>query len=687
MFIAAAIALSTVNTWPSEAWADDRPHYGPAPSWVDQVEIPGLASPPGSAAVRSLLEDIQDRYLPEGKDTYFERADRIQTPQGLEESGTIVLDWNPDTETLTVNKLKIIRGNQTIDILASGQQFMVLRRENNLDRAMLDGTLSAVLAPEGLQVGDVLDLAFTRQERDPVTRGASARIAYLPQNPTGRFRIREVWPASLTPRWQKADELAEPKLSSQGGEAELVIDMADTQPLPVPAGAPDRFSDPGRFEFSLAGSWADIAATMAPLYRKASELPPESALHREIDAIKAGSDEPKMRAAAALRLVQDKVRYLFLGMDNGGFRPSPVGVTWARRFGDCKAKTVLLVALLRELGIEAEPALVNMDHGDGLDQRLPAIGAFDHVITRATIDGKIYWLDGTRTGDRTLDDVVVPPFKWALPLFDKTPTLQAMVEPPPEQPSVTTALDLDASGGFDRPAPAHAALTLRGDTAVERRLKLADMTAAEAEQFQRSYWKREFDFVRITKVAATWDEKTGEERMVMDGTAKMDWKTDFGAHRYEADRSDLGWKPDFDRAPGPYMNAPYSVPFPYFHKWTESIILPDGGAGFTVEGRNIAETIAGREFRRTAKIENGVFAMEAATRSIASEFPAAEADNAKAGLLALRDASLAVVERPNDKVAGGQDQDGTEAAPKNASLRSRMESVGAPAPAALAAAP
>ncbi len=81
--------------------------------------------------------------------------------------------------------------------------------------------------------------------------------------------------------------------------------------------------------------------------------------------------------------------------------PARADETWQRRFGDCKGKTVLLLALLKELGIQAEPALVSLGGGDGLDERLPSLGAFNHVIVRATIGGKVYWLDGTRTGDRS----------------------------------------------------------------------------------------------------------------------------------------------------------------------------------------------------------------------------------------------------------------------------------------------
>src|SRR5207245_7674926 len=41
--------------------------------------------------------------------------------------------------------------------------------------------------------------------------------------------------------------------------------------------------------------------------------------------------------------------------DLGGLVPASAETTWSRRFGDCKAKTALLLAILHEFGIEAEP--------------------------------------------------------------------------------------------------------------------------------------------------------------------------------------------------------------------------------------------------------------------------------------------------------------------------------------------
>jgi hypothetical protein len=86
-----------------------------------------------------------------------------------------------------------------------------------------------------------------------------------------------------------------------------------------------------------------------------------------------------------------------------------------RRFGDCKDKSLLLVALLSELGIEARPALVSAARRERVAGLLPSILAFDHAIVRATVEGRELWLDPTRLHQRAAPEALAcAPFGRAL---------------------------------------------------------------------------------------------------------------------------------------------------------------------------------------------------------------------------------------------------------------------------------
>jgi hypothetical protein len=182
------------------------------------------------------------------------------------------------------------------------------------------------------------------------------------------------------------------------------------------------------------------------------------------------------RHGTALQLVQDQIRYVYVGLDGGNYRPATVEETWARRYGDCKAKTVLLLAILRALDVPAEAVLVNAMVDDGADMRLPSPGAFNHVLVRATVGGRGLWLDGTRLGDRYVDRLPEPYFHWALPLREKGAPLEPVKRAPFTRPQFIGVMDVDASAGFDVPARVASTQILRGDDAWATRTTLSGMS-------------------------------------------------------------------------------------------------------------------------------------------------------------------------------------------------------------------
>jgi hypothetical protein len=460
-------------SWAGCAQAADQPIYAPPEAWV-KVQTPKTPlAADTSMPTRILLEDMQVRFEGGAREAYAENIAKIQTPRGLSAVGNLALAWKPDTDTLTIHKLHIIRGDRVIDLLAGGHTFTVLRRENNLEMAMLDGTLTTAIQPEGLQVGDLLDFSFTLKRDDPVLQGHSeSLVGNLVAAPVDHLSLREIWPKAKTLRWRQTDGLDAAKTTTTQDGSELSIEMNDTKPPKAPKGAPPRYFELGEVEGTEFRSWADISALMAPLFDKASTLRADPPLKAEAAKIKAASGDPKIQAMAALKLVEDQIRYLFLGMNNGGYVPADADQTWSRRFGDCKGKTAILIALLHEFGIEAEPALASIMHGDGLDERLPMLEIFDHVLVRAVIGGKVYWLDGTRSGDRNLADLPVPGFHWLLPVQTSGAELAKLTIPVPEKPLTATDIQIDASAGMDAPAKVHAVSTYRGDIAIALNLRV-----------------------------------------------------------------------------------------------------------------------------------------------------------------------------------------------------------------------
>jgi tetratricopeptide (TPR) repeat protein len=622
----------------------EKPAIGPAPDWVKPVALPARPEKADEAPVRVVLADQQVRIEPGKVMSYVDLALGIQTPQGLA-AGNLSFPWNPETDEVTVHKLVIHRDGKDIDILASGQTFTVVRRETNLEIATLDGMLTANIQPEGLQVGDVLEYAFTMSHADPVFRDHVEQSGATWNGlPFARAHMSVQWPSSMAVSMRQAGALPALKPVKAGATTSVEISLDNVQPTLPPRLAPARYGTGRVIEFSNFKSWADLGALMAPLYAKAAVIPAQGPLRDEVEKIKAASADPVKRTEAALALVQDRVRYVALLMGAGGYVPATAEETWSRRYGDCKAKSALLLAVLGELGVAAEPVAANAISGDGIADRLPMIGLFNHVLVRAHVGGADYWLDGTRQGDTSLARLKVPDFGWSLPLVAKGAALVKMVPAPLDKPADDIAIEIDARQGLTLPASFKATIVLRGDGAIATRLSLNGMAQDARERSLRQYWKDQFDFVDVTKTDATYDAATGEETLAMQGMAHMEWKDGW----YQTDKTGVGYDADFARTDGTNRDAPFAVNFPSYSRTVETIKLPPGFASDPdIASARVDQTVGGYEYHRKASLIDGVFRIDRSERSVVPEFPASDAAAAQKTLRELADNTISL-RRPDN---------------------------------------
>ncbi len=613
------------------AQAADKPIYGPPPAWVEVLPIPDAPPPEGAAAIQTLLEDNQSRLGPDDDVYYNRRVRKVLKAEGLRGMTTFGLTWQPAYHTLTIHTLRIVRGGETIDLLQGGAKMLVLRRERNLEAAMLDGRMSANQQLEGVQVGDIVDMAWTMSGRDPVLGPRSYNAeGYGFAGQAARYRMRVSVPAGDAFKWKLMPGFPQPKVTQRDGRIWLEVDESNvTAPRP-PIGAPLRFRRLGAMETSSYASWSDLSKLMAPLYIKAAALPSDSPLKAEAKAIAIASTDPKARAFAALRLVEEKTRYFFIGIGDGGYVPANADETWRRRFGDCKAKTALLLALLKELKIDAEPALVSLGAGDGLDERLPSAAAFNHVIVKATVGGKVYWLDGTRTGDKSgLDALRPPPHRWALPIRVAGADLMRIDEPPLDAPVQEQVIRLDASKGIATAATATMTWRYMGDRANGMRQVIATQGRTEAERNLRQNLSRGMSWLQLQTIEFVDRPDDNAFEIRFTGNADLDWRKnpDLGVLEYKVDGG--GAPATFPRRePGPNSDAPFAVAYPNFTRNVVEVVLPEGGKGFSVRGPSGPEKVGPVELTRSAELKAGVARFVADLRSTAPEIPASEAEAA-----------------------------------------------------------
>jgi len=125
-------------------------------------------------------------------------------------------------------------------------------------------------------------------------------------------------------------------------------------------------------------SWADYAARVGRLAE--SKLDVSEAMTETIERIRSEFASPEERAEEVYRIVANQVRYLGFEHGDSAVVPHAASLTWDRRFGDCKDKVTLFVAMAHALGIEAKPVLISTSFFEPENAILPAASYFDHMI-------------------------------------------------------------------------------------------------------------------------------------------------------------------------------------------------------------------------------------------------------------------------------------------------------------------
>lgn len=406
---------------------------GPAWPWVSDLSMPALS--PGrerehSDGMAFLIADRQARAEPGGDTTYRRTAYQIIDRSGLEEGASLTIDFEPSRETLVLHHARLTRGGTVRDLLATAR-IQVISKEDELDNGIVTGMKTARIEFQDVRVGDVVDYGYSWISRDPLTPSdvfVSQNLSWSVPVAVSRFRL--LWPAGSTPNIVRYAGAGAPTVTSAGGWNTYEWLAKDPEPTPEEKDIPDGLVVDPQVEISAFSRWSQVVDIALPLY--AGHQAP-AAWRGEIARIAALPD-PNRRITEAIRLVQDKLRYVSLSIGPGAYKPRSPDAVVASGYGDCKDKALLLSLVLRALGVDATPALTDFDAGPGLPKSAPSMASFDHVIVRIRAGGQTYWVDATGAHEGgVFPNLSGLRYAWALPITAGQRDLEKI--PRPEAPS------------------------------------------------------------------------------------------------------------------------------------------------------------------------------------------------------------------------------------------------------------
>jgi transglutaminase-like putative cysteine protease len=310
----------------------------------------------------------------------------------IREVSEFPVDFNPAYQKLALHHIRVVRDGKVID-KAKDVRIDVLRREQNLERRILDGLKTALIVIPNVLAGDTVDIAFSIEGRNPIFEEQFAELEHVVwAYPVGTRRIVIDAPSSMVLKQQSIGGRAQ-LIESQVGNRRLLQLTSERIEVPnLEANTPPWVKIYPSIHISSYASWKDVHSWATKLF---APTPNDPQVVKLASDIRQRGLKPADEVAHALSLAQEEVRYLSVSLGESSHRPKAPSKTWEERLGDCKDKVLLLNSVLKVLGYDAQAVLVSVRRHRAMLNYFATHAEFDHVISRVKVNDQYYLLDPT----------------------------------------------------------------------------------------------------------------------------------------------------------------------------------------------------------------------------------------------------------------------------------------------------
>jgi transglutaminase-like putative cysteine protease/predicted Zn-dependent protease len=317
---------------------------------------------------------------------------KILTQKGAEGWGDISSSWEPWHEEHPILRARVITPDSAVHVLDEKTITDAPAKENAdhvfSDRRVLRAPLPAI-AP-----GSLVEEELASTESAPFFGAGSVERFYFGSSvPVQHTRLVLDAPAALPLRYniQLLPDL-KPQRKENEGRVRLTFDYGlmetpDDAETELPSDLPAYPS----ITFSSGDLWRQVAEEYGKIVDKQITGADLKSLVGKLIAGKVSRDE---KAAAILAYLDREVRYTGVEFGESAMVPHSPNETLGRKYGDCKDKASLLVAMLRVANVPAYIALLNAGSREDVAPDLPGMGMFDHAIVYVPGPPDL-WIDAT----------------------------------------------------------------------------------------------------------------------------------------------------------------------------------------------------------------------------------------------------------------------------------------------------
>lgn len=321
---------------------------------------------------------------------------KVFTEKGKRAHETYSVNFTLPYETVEVRLLEIVKpGGATMRVDVATQSRVMVDSGQMSENIYNPNDKILQVGVAGLEIGDVLHVVSTRKvvkaripgtwsgymvfEHTSPIRHITYDVRAPRELPVVKKALRDAVPGTVT-NW----------IESLPDGDRYVWEVRDVPRMYPEPNMPPLHTVVQRLLLSTIGEWQDISKWYWNLCKPRLECV-STGLTAKVTELAGGAATPEEKIGRLFRFVSQEVRYMGITTEKEapGYEPHDVGVTFDNRYGVCRDKAALLVAMLRLAGLDAYPVLIHV--GPKKDEEVPQ-PYFNHAIVGVAADGGGYTL-------------------------------------------------------------------------------------------------------------------------------------------------------------------------------------------------------------------------------------------------------------------------------------------------------
>lgn len=514
----------------------------------------------------------------EHKESFYKYEYQIFTIDGVQNASNISVEYDPSYQSLTFHGIYIKRDGQIIDKL-DRDAFQVVQRETNLERHIYDGSVTAYINLNDVRVGDIISFSYTIVGRNPIYEGHFSdfeSLQFYDMLPNLSLRYVASKNRELHTQFYNSG------LSFQRHEDDkyqyLTLNIKE-----IPGKSPEKQIPSWYIYYPYSwvsdfATWQEVNIWATKVYEVSYSE--QTKVSEEVDNIVSKdylTREEKI--LQVINFVQDDIRYLGLESGIGSYKPHSPDEVIDQRFGDCKDKSLLLVKMLENLGVEAYPALVNTRYSKVLIDWIPNQNSFDHCVVKVILEGKTYWVDPTiNYQGGGLEDIYFPDYGYALVLDGISDGLEKL--PAEGKLNKTVIKEIYTATQVDTTVSLSVRTEYYGRQADIQRSDFENKKKADIQKNYLDFYAKLFYSIETTN-ELNFIDNIADNVFIVEESYKIDsfWtkNNDTQDTRYDMDISAYGLAPYIeDNIVSQDRKMPFSIYGPVEFQHNITIDLPEG---------------------------------------------------------------------------------------------------------------